>query len=41
MTTQELSKTQEASAQGAIGALASDDVNITAPGKMIVIKRNG
>ena len=41
MTIQELSKTQEASAQGAIGALASDDVNITAPGKMRVIKRNG
>ncbi len=41
MTTQELSKTQEASAQGAVGALASDDINITAPGKMRVIKRNG
>ena len=41
MTIQELNKTQEAAVQGAAGALASDDINITAPGKMRVIKRNG
>ena len=41
MTIQELDKTQEASAQGAVGALVSDDINLTAPGKMRVIKRNG
>ena len=41
MTIQELNKTQEAAVQAAAGALASDDINITAPGKMRVIKRNG
>jgi len=41
MTIQELNKTQEAAVQGAAGALTSDDINITAPGKMRVIKRNG
>ena len=41
MTIQELNKTQETAVQGAAGALASDDINITAPGKMRVIKRNG
>ena len=41
MTIQELNKTQEAAVKGAAGALASDDINITAPGKMRVIKRNG
>ena len=41
MTIQELNKTQEVAVQGAAGALASDEINITAPGKMRVIKRNG
>ena len=41
MTIQELNKTQEVAVQGAAGAQASDEINITAPGKMRVIKRNG
>ena len=41
MTTQELSKTQESTGQEAIGTVPLDDVNITAPGKLRVIKRNG
>ena len=41
MTIQELNKTQEVAVQGAAGVLASDEINITAPGKMRVIKRNG
>ena len=39
MTIQELNKTQDVAVQGAAGALASDEINITAPGKMRVIKR--
>jgi ribonucleoside-diphosphate reductase alpha chain len=41
MTIQELNKTQEIAVQGTTGAAATDDINITAPGKMRVIKRNG
>ena len=41
MTTQELSKTQESTGQEAIGTVPLDDVNLTAPGKLRVIKRNG
>ena len=41
MTIQELNKTQKSSAHGAVGVVAPDDINITAPGKMRVIKRNG
>ena len=41
MTTQELSKTQESTGQEAVGTVPLDDVNITAPGKLRVIKRNG
>ena len=41
MTTQELGKTQEIIGQEAIGSLPSDDLNITAPGRLRVIKRNG
>ena len=41
MTTQELSKTQESTGQEAIGKVPLDDVNLTAPGKLRVIKRNG
>ena len=41
MTIQELSKTQESAGQDAIETIPSDDLNITAPGKLRVIKRNG
>ena len=41
MTIQELSKTQESAGQEAIGSMPSEDLNITAPGKLRVIKRNG
>ena len=41
MTIQELSKTQEGAGQEAIGSIPSEDLNITAPGKLRVIKRNG
>ena len=41
MTTQELSKTQESTGQEAVGTVPLDDVNLTAPGKLRVIKRNG
>ena len=41
MTIQELGKTQEGAGQEAIGAMPKDDLNITAPGKLRVIKRNG
>ena len=41
MTLQELNKTQEVPAQGTSGEMAPNDVSITAPGKMRVIKRNG
>ena len=41
MTIQELSKTQEGAGQEAIGSISSEDLNITAPGKLRVIKRNG
>ena len=41
MTIQELEKTQEGSGQEAIGSMPSEDLNITAPGKLRVIKRNG
>ena len=41
MTIQELSKTQEGAGQEVIGSIPSEDLNITAPGKLRVIKRNG
>ena len=41
MTIQELEKTQEVSGQEAIRSMPSEDLNITAPGKLRVIKRNG
>ncbi len=41
MTIQELGKTQEGAGQEAIGAIPSEDLNITAPGKLRIIKRNG
>jgi ribonucleoside-diphosphate reductase alpha chain len=41
MTIQELEKTQEGAGQEAMGSIPSDDLNITAPGKLRVIKRNG
>ena len=41
MTIQELEKTQEGAGQDAIGSIPSDDLNITAPGKLRIIKRNG
>ena len=41
MTIQELGKTQEGAWQEAIGTIPSEDLNITAPGKLRVIKRNG
>ncbi len=41
MTIQELGKTQEGAGQEAIGSIPSEDLNITAPGKLRVIKRNG
>ncbi len=41
MTIQELSKAQEGAGQEAIGSIPSEDLNITAPGKLRVIKRNG
>ena len=41
MTIQELGKTQESAGQEALGAMPSEDLNITAPGKLRVIKRNG
>jgi hypothetical protein len=39
MTIQELEKTQEGAGQEAMGSIPSDDLNITAPGKLRVIKR--
>ncbi|MBD63352.1 MAG: ribonucleotide-diphosphate reductase subunit alpha, partial [Gammaproteobacteria bacterium] len=41
MTTQELNKTQENSAQEQRMAIPIEDLNISAPGKLRVIKRNG
>ena len=41
MTIQELEKTQQGAGQKAVGSIPSDDLNITAPGKLRVIKRNG
>ena len=41
MTIQELGKTQEGAGQEAIGTIPSEDLNITAPGKLRIIKRNG
>ena len=41
MTIQELEKTQEGAGQEAIGSMPSEDLNITAPGKLRIIKRNG
>ena len=41
MTIQELERTQEGAGQEAIGSMPSEDLNITAPGKLRVIKRNG
>ena len=38
MTIQELSKTQESAGQEAIGSIPSEDLNITAPGKLRVDK---
>jgi ribonucleoside-diphosphate reductase alpha chain len=41
MAIQELEKTQDSVGQEAVGAIPTDDLNITAPGKLRVIKRNG
>ena len=41
MTIQELEKTQQGAGQEAIGTMPSNDLNITAPGKLRIIKRNG
>ncbi len=41
MTIQELGKTQEGAGQQSMGTMSSDDLNITAPGKLRIIKRNG
>ena len=41
MTIQELGRTQEDSGQQSMGTIPSDDLNITAPGKLRIIKRNG
>ena len=41
MTLQELEKTQEVAGEDVIGSVLSEDLNITAPGKLRVIKRNG
>ena len=41
MTIQELEKTQEGAGQQSMGTIPSDDLNITAPGKLRIIKRNG
>ena len=41
MTIQELGKTQEGAGQQSMGTMPSDDLNITAPGKLRIIKRNG
>jgi ribonucleoside-diphosphate reductase alpha chain len=41
MAIQELEKTQDGVGQEAVGAIPTDDLNITAPGKLRVIKRNG
>ena len=41
MAIQELGKTQDGTGQEAMGSVSSDDINITAPGKLRVIKRNG
>ena len=38
MTIQELSKTQESAGQEAIGSIPTEDLNITAPGKLRVTK---
>ena len=41
MTIQELGKTQESAGREPIGGIPTDDLDITAPGKISVIKRNG
>ena len=41
MTIQELDKTQESASREPIGGIPTDDLDITAPGKIRVIKRNG
>jgi ribonucleoside-diphosphate reductase alpha chain len=41
MAIQELEKTQDGVGQEAVGTIPTDDLNITAPGKLRVIKRNG
>ena len=41
MTIQELGKTQEGAGQQSMETIPSDDLNITAPGKLRIIKRNG
>ena len=41
MTIQELGKAQEGAGQQSMGTMPSDDLNITAPGKLRIIKRNG
>ena len=39
MTIQELGKTQEGAGQEAIRAIPSDNLNITAPGKLRITRR--
>ena len=41
MSLQELGNTQEGAEQESTGSIPSEDLNITAPGKLRVIKRNG
>ena len=41
MSLQELGNTQEGAGKESAGSIPSEDLNITAPGKLRVIKRNG
>ena len=41
MSLQELGNTQEGAEKESVGSIPSEDLNITAPGKLRVIKRNG
>ena len=41
MTIQELGKTQEGAGQQSMGTMPSNALNIPAPGKLRIIKRNG
>ena len=41
MSLQELGKTQENAGQETAGSIISEELNISAPGKLRIIKRNG